>query len=108
MSAWPFTALPWVGDQPVSIVDRVQGFALSDRFFGNFIYSIVLPDSFGISTLMGESATYSGWIIGIYKGLSLLGLAFSLYFCSVHNKAWIRNIYPCMMTGKVMAFAGSV
>jgi len=105
MGFWPFSLIQ---SQPTSVVDRVQGYALSDRFFGNFIYSIVLPDSFGLSSLMGESATYSGWIIGIYKGLSLLGLAFSLSFCSVHNKAWIRNIYPCMVTGKVMALAGSV
>merc|ERR1719235_401535 len=107
MGAWPFTMLPFFSDQPPSIVERVQGYALSDRFFGNFIYSIVLPDSFGLSNAMSEGATFSGWIIGIYKGLSLFGLAIGLLLCSVRNKAWIRNIYPCIVMGKVTAFLGS-
>jgi hypothetical protein len=105
MSAWPFSLFL---SQPPSVVDRVQGYALSDRFFGNFIYSIVLPDSFGLSALLSQSATYSGWIIGIYKGLSLFGLAFSLFLCSVRNKAWIRNIYPTIVVGKTLAFVGSL
>lgn len=104
MGDWPFSLL--TGE--CSAAERVQGYCLSDRFFGNFIYSIVLPDSFSLSISMSQNATYSGWIIGIYKGLSLLGLGFALLLCSVHNKAWIKNIYPCIVTGKVMAFIGSL
>jgi hypothetical protein len=104
-NAWPFTLL---FNEPASVVELVQGYAMSDRFAGNLIYSIIVPDSLALSAAISEGATYSGWVIGIYKGLAWAGLGVGMLMCCIRNKHWMRNMWYCIFAGKLMALVGSV